>query len=191
MTWRELVSSLGRCDEEQAFIYYAEIGTRVERSTFALNPELPFLTLANVLAPSPPWLNDRSEMLAHAWPETQPRADADLLRLALLSCKAMLGFGAIVRDGSFGSMKQQFEELFPELARSEQDSERFRSACFQVCIKATGSHETWFQGGHTREGSILPIQEAPVPVMHGWTPWEIAMKNLLRLDLQKQIELLP
>lgn len=188
MTWPELVSSLGRCDEEQAFIYYAEVGTRIERSAFALNPGLSSLALADVLADPPSWLKDRSELLAHAWPEIQPHAAPDLLPAALLSCKAMLGLGAIVRDGSFRDMKQQFVELFPELAGSEQDSEKFRSTSFQVAIRATGSHQTWFQCTGSREGCALPLDEPIRRPVHGWTRWEIAMKNLLRLDLQKHIE---
>ncbi|HEY3940186.1 MAG TPA: hypothetical protein VGL97_22355 [Bryobacteraceae bacterium] len=148
MNWTDLVLELGRHEKPLAFIFAAEVSSFVEKSEYGLNADLSFDRLKDVLAPEPKWLGRRN-LLKDAWPDDEATCDDELINLALLSCKAMLGLGARIPDGPFTDMQQRFDELFPEIAtvRLTERPEEFETQKVHVAINATGSHETRFQAG--------------------------------------------
>jgi hypothetical protein len=192
MKWADLLTGLGRHDKPLAFIFFAEVGTSVERSAYRLNPDLPVALLKSVLDPEPTWLGSRP-LLKQGWPANEPTSHDDLIDRALLSCKAMLALGAQIPDGSFDEMQFIFDELFPSVAqeriRGRPDEVETRMA--HVCINATGSHETWFQISPGRDGLEVTVPEPDATFTgrnHSATRWEVMFRNLLRLGIQKLIE---
>jgi hypothetical protein len=194
MDWTHLISRLGRHNQTLAFIYAAEVGVTVEHSAFALNRGLSLMDLKSVLCPEPGWLRAIQGLLSNGWPQMPVTSADQLVYLALLSCKAMLGVGAIIPDGPPDEMQHQFFELFPGIAeaRKNRNKEEFVTTDFHVTIDASGSHKTCFGfGPGGRPGRELPIPNPHTPFggqPHTWTAWEIAMKNLLRQDIQAHID---
>ena len=193
MTWPDLLSCLGRRrDAEPAFIYVAEAGITVESSAFGFNPALTPAQPASVVLPAPFWLRGKQELLRGGWPDS-----TDLALLALMSGKTMLALGAGIPDGTFDEMRQQFDLLFPKLAqaRASKNPGEYRTFVFNVTIDADGPHRTGFGGGPGRAGRNIPIPNPSAlffpekPKTH--SNWHVAMKNLIRMDLQRLIEAIP
>jgi hypothetical protein len=191
--WASLRARVGRRNEEIAFIYVAEVGLFVEHVAYGLNPGLPQSVLESVLLPEPIWLGGRHLCLREAWPKVSEKSERALVRLALLSCKAMLGLGAAVPDGRLDEMKLGFDALFPAFAEARRKGVKgqYDTGEFHVAINAVHSHETWFGCGPGRNGRKLPIvnpNESFSASPQNFSNWEVAMKNLLRLDLQARLE---
>lgn len=192
MEWHDLLARVGRRDEEFAFVFVAEIGITVEWSAFGFNPTLKPAQLASILVPAPFWLRDKEELLRGGWP-----CSTDLTLLALTSCKTMLALGAGIPDGTVGEMQAQFDLLFPKLAhaRASRNPGEYRTRIFDVTIDSEGPHRTGFGHGPGRAGRTVPILKPHTPFYSdrsgSFSNWDVAMKNLLRLDLQRLIEATP
>lgn len=193
MTWPDLLSRLGRRrDAEPAFIYVAEAGITVESSAFGFNPALKPDQLAQTVCPAPFWLRGRQELLRGGWPHS-----TDLTLLALMSGKTMLALGAGIPDGTVDEMRQQFDLLFPTLAeaRASKNPGEYRTFVFNVTIDADGPHRTGFGSGPGRAGRSIPIPNPIAPFFpekpNSRCNWDVAMRNLIRLDLQRLIEAIP
>lgn len=120
-------------------------------------------------------------------------SNEELIDCALLSCKAMLALGAQIPDGSFDDMQRKFDELFPSIAkeRSTKAPDVLQTQKVQVAIDGTGSHQTWFQASPGRAGRERFVAEPDCTFPgspRGFTRWDVALKNLLRLGIQKHIE---
>ena len=192
MKWADLLTGVARHDKPLAFIFFAEVGASVKRSSCSLNPDLPFNLLKNVIAPKPNWLGSRP-LLKQEWPANEPTSHDDLIDRALLSCKAMLALGAQIPDGSFDEMQLIFDELFPSVAqeRMRDRPEEVQTYLAHVCINAASSHETWFQMSPGRDGLEVTVPEPNATFTgreNGFTRWDAMFKNLLRLGIQKVIQ---
>jgi hypothetical protein len=188
--WPDLLSCLGRRrDAEPAFIYVAEAGITVESSAFGFNPALDPDQLAQIVGPAPFWLRGKQELLRGGWPDS-----TDLALLALMSGKTMLALGAGIPDGTVDEMQQQFDLLFPTLAeaRTSKNPGEYRTFVFNVTIDADGPHRTGFGHRTGRTGRNIPIPNPIAPFFpekpNSFFNWDVAMKNLIRLDLQRLIE---
>ena len=192
MNWPELLARIGRRDVEPAFIYVAEVGITVENAEFGFNPALQPAQLASIVVRAPFWLRGKQELLRGGWPHS-----TDLTLLALMSCKTMLALGARIPDGTVDEMQQQFELLFPKLdhARASKNPSEYRTRIFDVTIDADGPHRTGFGHGPGRAGRSIPVPKPNAPFFAdkplAFSNWDAAMKNLLRMDLQRLIEAIP
>ena len=191
MNWPDLLSRIGRY-EEPAFIYVAEAGITVESSAFGFNPALDPDQLAQIVGTAPFWLRGKQELLRGGWPHS-----TDLALLALMSGKTMLALGAGIPDGTEDEMRQQFDLLFPKLAqaRASKNSGEYETLIFNVTIDADGPHRTGFGAGPGRAGRRIPIPNPIAPFFpekpNSRCNWDVAMRNLIRLDLQRLIEAIP
>ena len=192
MNWPELNARIGRHDGNLAFIYVAEVGIAAENSSFGFNPALKPDQLAPTVVPAPFWLHSRPGVLRGGWPQS-----TDLKLLALASCKSMLALGAEIPDGTSEEMQGQFDLLFPRLAqaRATETPNEYRTRIFNVTIDADGPHRTGFGHGPGRAGRSVPIAKPNASFYpdkpNSFSNWDVAMKNLLRIDLARLIEAIP
>ncbi len=177
MAWQKSVAASDtNAPRQQVAVYTAVIGLDVETSTLRFTSSLATNEIT-VAVKSPP------EWYLNAWPPQPPgNPDNDLELFALTKLKATFDFAARLPDGSAEEIREQVASRFPGTVTENVTTVSYKRYPVEAII--------WEDGTVTWSYDIPAAGDFPESIQDSGddADLDIFVRNLVRYDLQRQIE---